>query len=338
MWWREDNFREKKDSLEMRYKLIREIRSFFDDHDFIEVETPALQASPGMEAHIHAFRTQILTPYLENRGYLYLHTSPEFAMKKLLVAGMPRIFQICKCFRNAESSFLHSCEFTMIEWYRAGAGYEDIMRDCVDLLRRCANALQIEFYRHKDNIADPFQQWQKLTVCEAFENYAGIDIIPVLDDLKGFTRLANKIGISTDDNDLWEDVFFRIFLEKIEPNLGQGTPAILYDYPVSMAALSRPKPADSRFAERFEIYICGLELANAFGELTDPEEQKKRFIKDMELKKNLYGQNWPVDEDFIKALEHGMPESGGIALGIDRLAMLAAGAEKIEDVLWTPKP
>ncbi len=338
MWWQPEQFLRKKPFLEGRAALIRAVRGYFDGRDFHAVETPALQIAPGMEPHVHAFRTELLTPDRQGRATRWLHTSPEFAMKKLLVAGMPRIYQICHVFRNAEGSRLHSPEFTMIEWYRAGAGYCDIMDDCEGLLRAAAQALEIRAYRHAGRSADPFAAWERISVCEAFEKYAGFSLEPFLPE-NGDTRraLSEKVaalGFHTHPEDRWDDLFFRVFLEKIEPRLGQGQPTILYDYPVSMAALARAKPEDPRFAERFEVYVCGVELANAFGELTDPAIQRARFIADMDLKERLYGERWPVDEDFIAALTRGMPDCAGIALGIDRLAMLATGAERIDDVLW----
>ena len=339
MWWRGDVFEKKKPLLEKRMRLIQAIRRYFDTQEFWEVETPALQISPGMEPHVHAFETRLLDQYREDRGRRYLHTSPEFAMKKLLVAGLPKIYQICKTYRNAENSPYHSCEFTMLEWYRAASNSRQIMSDCVTLLRHCARQLKIEHFRRAtpsgDHIANPFEDWEIITVCEAFQTYAGIDIEPILGDRDGFVQLAMTIGVVCDpQGDDWDDVFFKVFLEKIEPNLGQGQPTIIYEYPAHMAALARLKPGDPRFAERFELYICGLEIANAFGELTDPVEQRERFEDAMALKARLYGEPWPVDDDFISALEAGMPESGGIALGVDRLAMLVTGAENINDVQW----
>jgi lysyl-tRNA synthetase class 2 len=342
MWWKETDYAAKKPYLKARMVLIQAVRAFFDGQGFCEVETPALQVSPGMEPHLHAFRTTLLNPERDSERTLYLHTSPEFAMKKLLVAGWPRIYQICHVFRNAEGSRLHSPEFTMIEWYRAHAGYRDIMADCEGLLRAVATALGIEAYRYRGISADPFVEWEYITVCEAFEKYAGIDLASFLfslpqaggGDVKELRAAMREAGLHTALDDTFEDLIVRVLGELIEPKLGQGRPTILYDYPVSMAALSRPKPEDPRFAERFELYICGVELANAFGELTDPVAQRARFEADMALKQKLYGETWPVDEEFIAALEHGMPESGGIALGIDRLAMLATGAEEIGQVLW----
>lgn len=338
MWWHPDKYNQKKDALDTRCKVIKAIRRYFDDHDFMEVQTPALQIAPGMEPHLKAFKTALLSADQSQSQELYLHTSPEFAMKKLLVAGLPRIYQICHCFRNAEGSSLHSPEFTMIEWYRAHAGYHSIMEDCVELLRSCAAQANIEKYQYRGMVADPFRDWHYLSVLEAFEKYAQMDIEPVLDDPRGFRALAEKSGYHLAADDSWEDIFFRVFLEKIEPNLGLGVPTILYDYPVSMAALARPKSEDPRFAERFELYVCGMELANAFGELTDAEEQRQRYLRDMDLKERLYGERWPIDEDFLAALEYGMPESSGIALGVDRLVMLAVNANTIDDILWTARP
>lgn len=300
--------------------VIRAVRAWFDTRGFYEVETPALQISPGMEPHLHAFRTDLVNPERDASRPLYLHTSPEFAMKKLLVAGLPRLYQICHVFRNAEGSSRHSAEFTMIEWYRAHSGYEAVMDDCVSLLRHCAQACGIEAYTHKNMRADPFAEWEKITVIDACRLYGGVEIGPD----------------ATDEE--WEELFYTTFLNKVEPQLGQGRPTILYGYPSCMAALSRPVQGDPRFAERFELYLCGVELANAFGELTDPAVQRARFAADMGLKEKLYGDRHPVDEDFLAALEHGLPDSGGIALGIDRLAMLAAGADDIDQVLWAGKP
>ncbi len=319
MWWNPDEFSKKTSNLETRAKLLKTIRNWFDTQGFIEVETSILQFAPGMEAHLRAFRTEKLSPELDRSTRLFLHTSPEFAMKKLLVAGLPKIFQICHCFRNAEGSSLHSCEFTMIEWYRANAGYRDIMDDCEKLIRQCARELGVKLLVNKGMTADPFADWERISVLEAYERYAGVSVNP------------------DSAPEVWEELFYDTFLNTVEPRLGQGAPTILYDYPVSMAALSRPKPEDPRFAERFEIYVCGIELANAFGELTDPDAQRKRFEADLKLKKELYAEEWPLDEEFIAALEHGMPESGGIALGIDRLAMLLCGTDNIEDILWCGK-
>jgi lysyl-tRNA synthetase class 2 len=369
MWWKPEAFEKKKQFLSARQSVVRAVRAFFDDQGFYEVETPALQVAPGMEPHLHAFCTRLLNPERDQEQTLYLHTSPEFAMKKLLVAGLPKIYQICHVFRNAEGSRLHSPEFSMIEWYRANAGYRDIMQDCIGLLRAVANAAGATEYRYCDMKVDPFGDWEMISVTEAFQQYARIDLtlyLPHPDLREGgsrgdgflesqqdvsnpslpnppsrkrkgraFIEVVAALGLHTASDDTFEDLFYRVMGEVIEPKLGQGRPTIIYDYPVQMAALSRPKPEDPRFAERFELYVCGVELANAFGELTDAKTQRQRFIADMDLKEKIYGERWPLDEDFIAALEHGMPESGGIALGIDRLVMLATGAEDIKQVLWT---
>ena len=308
-----------------------QIRNFFDAQDFLEVETPALQICPVMDAHIHAFKTDLLGVDRSVEQTMYLHTSPEFDMKKLLSAGMERIYQICHVYRNAEGSALHSPEFTLLEWYRTGADYHDLMDDCIELCR----SLGVETFKYKNHECDPFKEWERVSVCEAFEKYTEIELQNYLGDKDLFALAANNIGIRTVEEDAWDDIFHAIMAEKIEPNLGQGVPTILYDYPISMAALSRKKEKDPRFAERFELYICGVEIANAFSELMDAKEQRARYEDEMALKKKLYGETYPPDEEFFKALEH-MPESAGIALGVDRLIMLATGTDDISDVLWAP--
>ncbi len=308
-----------------------QIRNFFDAQDFLEVETSALQICPVMDAHIHAFKTDLLGIDRSVEQTMYLHTSPEFDMKKLLSASMERIYQICHVYRNAEGSKLHSPEFTLLEWYRTGADYRDLMDDCVELCR----SLGVETFKYKDHECNPFKEWERISVCEAFEKYTEIELANYLDNKDLFALAANNIGIRTVEEDAWDDIFHAIMAEKIEPHLGQGVPTILYDYPISMAALSRKKENDQRFAERFELYICGVEVANAFSELTDAKEQRARYEDEMALKKKLYGETYPPDEEFFKALQH-MPESAGIALGVDRLIMLATGTDDISDVLWAP--
>ncbi|MGB4106779.1 MAG: EF-P lysine aminoacylase EpmA [Alphaproteobacteria bacterium] len=338
MWWQPHNFERKKPFLEARSKVLRSVRAFFDGQSFQEVETPILQVCPVMDTHIHGFKTEILKPDLTHERDMYLHTSPEFAMKKLMVAGLPRIYQLCHVFRNGEGSRLHSPEFTMLEWYRAPGGYRDIMDDCMGLLRGVANDLEIKEYKYRGILSDPFLNWNIISVSEAFEKYSEIRLGDYLEDTARFSKAVAARGIRVADGDRWDDLFFRVMAEKIEPHLGAGAPAILYDYPVSMASLARKKPEDPRFAERFEMYVCGVEVCNAFGELVDPVEQRKRFHEEIDLKEKLYGYRYPFDEDFLKALEYGLPESGGNALGVDRLVMLASGAEDIDQVLWAGKP
>ena len=340
-WWRPDRFAARRRNLEARSRILAAVRGFFVGRGFTEVETPALQVSPGLEPHLTAFRTEIKAPGQTSGRGLYLHTSPEFAMKKLLAAGMENIFQVARVFRNAERSATHHPEFTMLEWYRAKAGYESLMDDCDALLRLSALAAPTkEFIWHGQRCAAS-EPAERLTVAAAFQRHAGIDVLATAPDprrpsLERLAQAAKPLGVIPRAGDHWDDLFFRIFLDHIEPKLGIGRPTILYEYPVSMAALSRPKAADPRVCERFELYVAGLELANAFGELTDPAEQRRRFTADMDLKERLYGERYPIDEDFMAALAHGLPVSAGIALGIDRLVMLATGAERIEDVLWAP--
>ncbi len=341
-WWEPGELAARKPNLDARMAVIGAIRRFFAERDFAEVETPALQVSPGIEPHLIAFETELGEPFRDGaRERLFLHTSPEFAMKKLLAAGEPRIYQLARCFRNGERSATHHPEFTMLEWYRAGADYRDIMADCEGLLRACLAAVPGEVFVRGDRRSDPRGEWEYLSVAEAFERDAGIDLLatapdPGAPDAEALRAEAKRIGVFTNPNDTWEDVFFRIFLARIEAGLGIGAPTVLYDYPASMAALSRVKPDDPRLAERFELYACGLELANAFSELTDAGEQRRRFAADVEKKRALSGMTYPIDEDFLAALDHGLPESAGIALGVDRLVMLATGAARIEDVLWAP--
>jgi lysyl-tRNA synthetase class 2 len=262
-------------------------------------------------------------------------------MKKLLVAGMPRIWQLAHVFRDNERSATHHPEFAMLEWYRTGASYRELMEECAALVCSCQAAARTEALTWRGRTADPQRQWHRITVAEAFLRYCGIDLLatapdPDRPDIRHLASEAERICIPPHPGDDWETLFFRIFLERIEPLLGLGVPTILYDYPVSMAALSRRCPDDPRLAERFEVYVCGLELANAFGELTDPTEQRARFMADQARKMAFYRKTYPIDEDFLAALEAGLPACAGIALGFDRLVMLATGANDIEDVLWAP--
>lgn len=335
-WWLPHNFAEKKPHLQARMQALRAVRGWFEGQGFDEVQTPVLQVCPVMDAHIHGFKTYLKGPDLQPLKAMYLHTSPEFAMKKLLVAGCEQIYQIAPVFRNGDDTRLHSPEFTLLEWYRAGTDYTAMMEDCAGLLRHVAKALGVLHYRHGAVRCDPFAPWQRLSVHDAFERYAGIDLDGCLDDVAALSARAEESGIRTADDDAWDDVFFRIMAAKIEPYLGHDAPCILYDYPASMASLARRKRADERYAERFELYVCGVELANAFSELTDATEQRARFEIEMALKQHLYGEEYPIDEGFIAALEHGLPESSGNALGFDRLVMLASGADTIGQVQWSP--
>jgi len=312
----------------LRARIQAAMRQWFASEGFLEVETPILQAAPGAEVHLTGFATAWELPDGEERER-WLHSSPEFAMKKLLAGGMPKIFQFARVFRNAEGSALHHPEFTMLEWYRAGTGYETIMADCKAMLASTG----VEELRWAGHGCDPKAEPERLTVAEAFVRHAGVDLFATLGSAEA---LSGASGVAMHAGDNWEDVFFRIMFEKIEPRLGMGRPTILCEYTISMAALARAKPGDPRVAERFELYVCGVELANAFGELTDPDIQRERLVADMDLKEELYGVRWPVDDDFLAALDHGLPDCSGIALGFDRLVMLASGASHIEEVLWLP--
>lgn len=340
-WWRPDRLNARRANLMARGRILGAVRDYFAAAGYVEVDTPALQVSPGLEPHLKAFATVLHDPHDGSARPRFLHTSPEFAMKKLVAAGMPQIWQLAHVYRDGERSATHHPEFAMLEWYRVGAGYRDLMEECEALLRIVQAAAGVQALRWRGRSADAQRPWQRLTVAEAFGRHAGIDLLatapePAQPDAALLAAAASRIGIAPHPGDDWETLFFRIFLERIEPQLGIAAPTILYDYPLALAALARRKPDDPRLAERFELYVCGLELANAFGELTDPAEQRYRFIADQARKLALYGETYPIDEDFLMALEHGLPECAGIALGFDRLVMLATGADQIEDVLWAP--
>ena len=322
-----------------RNRITHAVRSWFDIQGFLEVEVAALQVSPGNEAHLHAFTTEALS--LDgSRAPLYLHTSPEFACKSLLAAGERKIFSLGKVWRNRERGPLHHPEFTMLEWYRVEEGYAQLMTDCADLMALAAETAGAKTFRYRDKTCDPFAEPERLTLAQAFHEGAGVDLLATVShkgetDRDALAASAKAAGIRVANDDTWADVFSRVLVEKIEPYLGLGRPTLLCEYPVPEAALARPCPHDPRVSERFELYACGVELANAFGELTDPVEQRLRLNAEMEEKARIYGERYPVDEDFLSALAI-MPEASGSALGLDRLVMLAVGAERIDQVLWTP--
>ncbi|MGD9814616.1 MAG: EF-P lysine aminoacylase EpmA [Hyphomonadaceae bacterium] len=301
-FWDRARHADRRPFLEARAAILRAVREWFWAQGFTEAEPDMLTLSPGAETHIDAFEV----------GERYLHTSPEFAMKKLLAAGERKLFFLGKTWRRGETGPLHAPEFTMIEWYRAGAPYEQVMDDCVEIVRVAARAAGAAALRWRERSCDPFTAAERLTVRDAF---AQLCPTPMPAD---------------------SDAFSAALVQHVEPHLGDGALTLLTEYPLSEAALARRSPRDPSVAERFELYACGVELANGFGELIDPKEQRDRLVAAMDEKARRYGARWPVDEDFLAALAH-MPSASGVAMGFDRVVMLATGARHIDDVLWTPQ-
>ncbi len=331
-WWHPSRHADRRPALLARNRLQAEIRAWLAARDFLEVDPSALQVSPGNEAHLHAFACEAIGNDGQGRR-LYLHTSPEFAMKKLLAAGERRIFSFAHVWRNRERGPRHSPEFTMLEWYRVGEAYEVLMADTLALLR-LAGPL-----RFREATCDPALAPERISVAEAFRAHAGIDLLATLEgavtDRDGLAAQAVAAGVRVAADDVWSDIFSRVMSEKVEPHLGHGRVTILDRYPAAEAALARACADDPREAERFEVYACGVELANGFGELTNAAEQRRRFEAEMDEKARVYGERYPLDESFLAALAM-MPEASGIALGFDRLVMLATGAPRIDDVIWAP--
>jgi lysyl-tRNA synthetase class 2 len=338
-WWDAHNHADRRPLLLKRGRIKAAIRAHFETAGFTEVECGALVASPGNETHLHAFETMATGPDGIARP-LYLHTSPEFAAKKLLAAGEARIFDFARVFRNRERGRLHAPEFTMLEWYRAREDYRGVIADSLALLRLAAEVAEAPLLRHRDAACDPRAEAQWLTVADAFTHLAGIDLLATLSaagegDRDALAGRARRGGIAVADDDDWSDIFSKILTLRVEPRLGLERPTVLYEYPRCEAALAQASARDPRVAERFEMYVCGVELANGFGELTDPAEQRARFEAEMAKKQRVYGVRYPLDETFLAALAH-MPPASGVALGFDRLVMLATGAPNIDAVLWTP--
>ncbi len=310
----------------MRAQIIRSIRDFFHEREFIECDTPSLVLCPGMEPHIRPLKVE---------GYrAYLPTSPEFAMKRLLAAGYEKIFQICRSYRDEPLSSTHNPEFAILEWYRAQAGYEDIMNDVTALLRHICLSLygELHFETAAYGVQKLERETRRISIVEAFAKYAEVDLESRL--------LKTTAGMK--DKEQFNDWFFKTMLDVVEPGLAKlGEPVILYGYPEFQAALSNltePNERGVRFAKRFELYAGGLEIANAFDELTDSAEQRRRFEEDMKLRSTLYGDGFavnPMDEEFLACVDL-LPRCGGIALGVDRLVMYFSGATDIKEVLWQP--
>ncbi len=333
-FWSPDRHRDRRPFLVARARIVAALRRWFEAEGFLIVEPAALQVSPGNETHLHAFATEMIGPG-GDRTPRYLHTSPEFAMKKLLAAGEEKIVAFAPVYRNRERGPLHAPEFTMVEWYRVGAPYDAVMADTAAIVAEAARAAGSSELTWRGRSADPFAAPERLPVGDAFRRFADADLLAAIGDARNLISEAERINVRTAPDDTWSDVFSRILSERIEPELGIGRPTLLCEYPAAEAALARVSPMDSRIAERFELYACGVELANGFAELTDPAEQRRRFAYEMDERARIYGDRYPLDEDFLSALAH-MPEASGVALGLDRLVMLATGAPHIDLVQWTP--
>ena len=336
-WWEPNRYADRRPFLEKRALITEHVRRFFRSSGFVEVETPVLQVSPGNETHLHAPRTE-LTDRAGRRLTRYLRTSPEFAAKKLLAAGETRIFELARVFRDRERGDLHLPEFTMLEWYRAASPYGSVMADACAVAAAAAEAAQTSVFAFRGREADPFSVPEGLTVAEAFMVHAGVNLLATIDGGEGIREALVQEArslVRIADDDTWSDIFSKILVEHVEPKLGQERMTLLYEYPAPESALARLTESDARVAERFELYACGVELANGFGELTDAVEQRQRFVMAMDEKQRRYGERYPIDEDFLDAVAV-MPQASGVAMGFDRLVMLAAGATKVDQVVWMP--
>ena len=335
LWFHTSRHEDRRPFLLARNQIIAAIRDWFATRDFLEVDVPALQVSPGNEAHLHAFKTTLIG----NDGVgvdRYLHTSPEFTCKKLLAAGEKRIFNLGHVFRNRERTTTHAPEFTMLEWYRVHEDYRVIIKDTLALVRLAASTAEKNTFNWRDRACDPFAQAEWVSVADVFQKFAGVDLLRTLStNQPNRDALAAQSPVTFQKDESWSDIFSRILVEKIEPNLGNGRITVLYEYPTCEAALARACVHDARVAERFELYACGVELANGFGELTNAAEQRRRFDEEMDIKQLIYGERYPIDEELLEALAM-MPDASGVALGLDRLIMLAAGATRIDQVQWAP--
>ena len=336
-----ENFQKKLPFLLAKNKIINSIKQFFYNNNFIEVDTPILQYSPGMEVHLFAFETLFNNINGNDKQKLYLHTSPEFSMKKLLSFGMQNIFQFTHTFRNEIISKTHYPEFLMLEWYRTGENYTKLMEDCKIILQETLKSISKNHFEYNGKICNA-NKIQKITIQEAINKYCKFNILETIDNFEDPTPkllipYAKKLGINVSTTDTWDDIFNKLMFEFVETNLGINFPTILYEYPLHQAALSKTKEDDSRLAERFELYICGIEVANAFTELTDSKIQEKRFLHDQQEKQKIYKQTFPIDYEFLNSIENMKPCTG-IALGVDRLCMLALNSNNITDMLWTEIP
>ncbi|MBY7649746.1 MAG: EF-P lysine aminoacylase GenX [Candidatus Liberibacter europaeus] len=338
-WWNSTFHQNRRPYLIKRNMIQKAIREYFFNNNFIEVDSISLQVSPGNETHIQAFSTDFITSDNKRKTF-YLQTSPEFSCKKLLAAGEKKIFCFAHVWRNGEHDCLHQPEFIMLEWYRAQESYEQLMKDCMDIIRCAAEVAGKSEFCFQDISCNPLNDAEYITISEAFKKYANINLDATLDIIEQPNRnlLASqtmKSGIRVANDDTWSDIFSRILVEKIEPNLGIDRCTILDRYPSPESALAKVCSNDPRFTKRFELYACNIELCNAFEELIDPIEQRHRFEKEMSEKQKIYNDSYPIDEDFLSCLAE-MPPSSGIALGFDRLVMLATGANNLEEIFWVP--
>lgn len=335
-WFDRQRHEDRRPFLLGRNRIMKAVRAWFDAQGFLEVDVPALVVSPGNETHLHAFKTLLI----HSDGTAvdrYLHTSPEFACKKLLAAGEEKIFSLGHVFRNRERTLTHAPEFTMLEWYRVREDYRVVVEDTLVLLRLAASVAGNAMWQWRGRMCDVGAEAEWLSVQDAFTRHAGVDLLGTLhaDGTANRDALAAASPVTFGRDEIWSDIFSRILVEKVEPHLGQNSVTVLYEYPAVEAALARSCAHDARVVERFEIYACGVELANGFGELTDAKEQRRRFEADMAMKQRLYGERYPLDEELLQALQQ-MPEASGVALGLDRVIMLATGATAIDQVQWVP--
>jgi len=338
-WWHPERHADRRPALLARARIDAAMRHWLAEQEFLVIDPPGLQISPGNETHLHAFGSTMIGNDGQGQA-MYLHTSPEFTMKKLLAAGERRIASLQHVWRNRERSALHHPEFTMLEFYRAGEGYDVIIADTLALIRLAAEATGIARFEFRGRHCDPLAEAERISVADAFTVHAGIDLLASMDangvpDGEHLAAQMERTGMAVPEDRSWSYLFTQILVDKVEPQLGNGRVTVLDRYPACEAALARRVPGDQRVSERFEVYASGVELANGFGELTDAGEQRVRFEAEMEEKARIYGERYPIDEDFLAALDF-MPEASGVALGFDRLVMLATGAQRIEAVLWAP--
>ncbi|MBI5076835.1 EF-P lysine aminoacylase GenX [Candidatus Falkowbacteria bacterium] len=324
-----------KEKLEFKFAAVKAMREFFWSRGFSEIETPCLVRCPGQEPYLSPMRTIVHDEHGQSYK-MYLHTSPEFAMKKMLAAGFDKIFYLGKCFRDFESfGGLHNPEFTMLEWYRTGVDYRQIMDETEKMFKFVVIKMKNHRLLSSANARLVEKKWSRVSMRDLWRERVGVDLNDVL-SAKKMAALCRQKGFSAAANERYEDLFYKIFLNKIEPRLGLDAPTIVHNYPASMAALARLSKQDKRYAERFELYFDGLELANAFSELTDAREQARRLRQEQRLRKKLGQEVFPIDKEFINALKSGLPECAGIALGVDRFVQILLGCREINNVLSLP--